>query len=322
MRKCFIIFLLVSIVASCSSSSSGSSSTSSSSNAPKVALVLGGGGAKGAAEIGALRIIEKAGVDVDIVVGTSIGAVIGSLYAAGYSVDEMEEFFLSMTWNQILVGEKNSDIGAAFLSTIASLMSSSNSEDTEGGINDEGLSIEELLDSLLRCRGVRSFNDTKIPFKCVAAEEESSQMVVLSDGRLSKSVRASMAIPGMFSPVEIDGMQLVDGGMANNLPIDVARDMGADIVIAIDLQQGEGVSTGFSPKEELGVGGVVNWVFTRPDGDKYRSNREDADVYIHPELENFNMTSFGKNNCALMIELGEDAAKEKWDELKSISKLK
>jgi len=310
MRKCFLLLILTIAVPSCFS------------RPPKVALVLGGGGAKGAAEIGALRIIEKAGVDVDMVVGTSIGAVIGSLYAAGYSVDEMEELFLSITWNQLLAGEKNSGGEASLMSTVMSFLGSGNSSGAGDGTFAEGQSIEQLLDSLLRRRGVRYFSDTKIPFKCVAAEEESSEMVVLSDGRLSKSVRASMAIPGVFSPVKINGKRLADGGMANNLPIDVARAMGADIIIAIDLQQGEGVSTGFSPKEQLGIGGVINWMFTRPDGDKYRSNREDADVYIHPQLGNFDLSSFGRNNCALMIELGEDAAKEKWDELKRIAKLK
>lgn len=247
---------------------------------PKVGLVLGGGGAKGAATIGALKVIERANIKIDYIAGTSIGAVIGGLYASGYSVNELETLFLSQDWQDILEGHR----------------------------------IDAKLESLLKKRGKRFFNDTNIPFRCVATEMPVLEEVVLSTGILSKAIRASMSIPELYEPVDWDGKSLVDGGMVNNLPVDVVKQMGANLVIAIDLSQNEDTSLGF----ELGLGGLLDWILSRPDINRYQINLEDVNVHIHPCLPDFTALSFGHDNCKLMMQLGEKEAQAHWDELKDI----
>lgn len=269
MRRILIVILTVCL------------SVSAYAGRPKIGLALSGGGAKGAATIGALKVIEEAGIHVDYIAGTSIGAIIGALYASGYTTAELEELIVSQ------------ELFEAF----------------------EGHRVESKLKSLLAERGVKNFSDTTIPFRCVAVDIDEMTEVVLSKGSLHKAVLASMSIPEIYEPVEWKGMRLADGGLLNNLPVDVVRDMGADIVIAIDLQQGRGEGLGFSPWKLFGLGGLIDWVFTRPDAEKYDINSESADVYIHPDLGNFTAFHFGRHNCLLMLEKGENEAREHWDEL-------
>lgn len=254
--------------------------TSSYARKPKVGLALSGGGAKGAATIGVLKVIERTGIKVDYVSGTSIGAIIGGLYSVGYSTKEMEELFLSQEWQDILEGQR----------------------------------VDAKLKSLFDNRGVTEFKDTKIPFRCVAAEENTYEEVVLSSGPIVKAIRASMSIPEIYEPVKWGNKYLVDGGVINNLPVDVVRSMGADIVIAIDLQQEDGFSIGVS----LGVGGLVDWALSRPDKSRRTQNIKDADVHIHPRLPGFTAASFGHDNCELMLQMGEEKAREHLEELLEI----
>lgn len=248
---------------------------------PKVGLALGGGGAKGAATIGALKIIEKAGVKVDYIAGTSIGAIIGGLYACGYTVSELETLFLSQDWQDVLEGHR----------------------------------IDAKLNQLLADHNASSFQDTSIPFRCVAAEQKTMEEVVLSSGPLPIAIRASMSIPRFYEPVKWGNIYLVDGGVINNLPVDVVKDMGADIVIAIDLEQGRSYSLGgFSLK----IGGLADWFLARPDIPKRMENIKTADVHIHPRLPDFTAMSFGHDNCELMIQLGEKEAIDHWEELVEI----
>lgn len=250
---------------------------------PKVGLVLGGGGAKGAATIGALKVIERAGIKVDYIAGTSIGAIIGGLYASGYTVSELETLFLSQEWQDILEGHR----------------------------------VDAKLKTLLSSRKTNTFNDTNIPFRCVATEMPMIKEVVLSSGNLAKAIRASMSIPELYEPVTWGGKDLVDGGMVNNLPVDVAKIMGANIVIAIDLSQEEQYSLGLG----LGIGGLIDWALSRPDVSRYRINLEDVDVHIHPHLPDFTAMSFGHDNCQLMMKLGEQEAQTHWNELIKIKNL-
>lgn len=243
---------------------------------PKVGLALGGGGAKGAATIGVLKVIEAAGIKVDYISGTSIGAIVGGLYAAGYSASELETLFLSQGWLDVVEGHR----------------------------------VEATLKTLLEDRGVVQFRDTKIPFRCVAAEENTFEEVVLSSGTLYKAIRASMSVPEIYEPVKWGSMYLVDGGVVNNLPVDVVRDMGADIVIAVDLQQKGSIGLGLSTK-----GGVFGWSFKRPDVKRHTQSVKDADVYIHPNLKRFTAANFGHRDCQQMLNLGEEEARRHWDEL-------
>lgn len=303
----------------------------------KVGLVLGGGGAKGAAEVGALKVIEKAGVHIDYICGTSIGSIVGGLYSMGYRSADIERMFQSQEWKSLLT-DRNDSLsrklfardadGVQYVFGFPVRRRHTAEADTLPGIF-KGSKVLMLLDSMVRtspvARGVKGVR--RIPFRCVAADVAHGDFreVVLSadSAGLDSCMRASMAIPGVFKPMKIGQNVLIDGGALNNLPVDVARKMGADIVIAIDLQQSEqkpkkpdyDLSMVSGIAEMLGFGGLLNWVITRPDISKYHENVKLADIYIHPSLPDADASSFGNKNSARMIKIGEQEALKHWDEL-------
>ena len=256
----------------------------------KVGLVLSGGGAKGAAEIGALKVIEQNNIKVDYISGTSIGSIVGVLYSAGYTADELEDFFASLDKDNA----KKSSV------------------------------IREVVGKLLEDKGVTTFADLKIPFRCVAADTKELKEVVLSEGSVLESVMASSAIPYIYENVDIDGNILVDGGFYNNLPVDVAQDMGAEYTIVIDLRQNDEsfVPAMYEPlikaalkspdlaKQFLGNATelATDYFDNRPDLPKYEANKQNADIYIHPILTGYDALSFGATNVQKMSEIGEKAA--------------
>ena len=209
---------------------------------PKIGIAFSGGGAKGCAHIGVLRVLEELRVPVDYAAGTSMGAIIGGLYATGMSVDELEQVILTVDWadaltdkpsrDQLSFRRKNDDL--RYLPDIEAGVG-------RGGFKlPTGLRAGQKLNYLLRrftlpVRTVRDFDLLPVPFRAVATDIGSGQMVVLDRGDFARALRASMAIPTAFSAVEIDGRLLVDGGITNNVPVDVVRAMGADVVIAIDI---------------------------------------------------------------------------------------
>jgi NTE family protein len=295
-----------------------------------VGLVLGGGGAKGAAEVGVLKVIEKAGIPIDYIAGTSIGSIVGGLYAAGYTATELDTMFCRQEWLTLLTDRRN-DLGNepylvkdGVTYIFGFPIMGEIRESVIGGFGMmRGERVEKMVDSMARCKGCHEFESLRIPFRCVAADFRNAREIVLKSGTLSRAVRASMAIPGIFKPVNQDGMKLVDGGMMNNFPVDVVKKMGADIVIAIDLQQSEqkpkkpdyDLSMVSGIAEMLGFGGLLNWVITRPDISKYHENVKLADIYIHPSLPDADASSFGNKNSARMIKIGEQEALKHWDEL-------
>lgn len=269
----------------------------------KIGLVLGGGGAKGSASIGALKVIEQSGIKIDCVAGTSIGAIIGALYAAGYSADEIEDLFATIKWKDLLKGNR----------------------------------LEAKFEELLLARNVSSFKDLKIPFRCVAVNVNTGKDEVFANGQVCKAIRASMSIPPIYTPVEFNGNEYVDGGFINNFPVDVVKAMGADFVIAIDLQQDKEESFFQRTAEKLNrkhnidalatfVGDlfgkecefVIEYLKTRPDTVRYVRNKRNVDIYINPDLTNFNAASFGRNNSRVMFDRGEDAAKKYIKELRKL----
>ena len=300
-------------------------------NRPKIGLVLGGGGAKGAAEVGVLKVIEQAGIPIDYIAGTSIGSIVGGLYAAGYTAAELDTMFCQQKWLSLLT-DRRDDIGSepykvkdgvTYIFGFPVMGGSSDSTNAGGFGVMRGERVEQLIDSMARLKGCCDFGQLKIPFRCVAADFRSAREVVLAEGQLAKAIRASMAIPGIFKPVNSGNMKLVDGGMVNNLPVDVVKEMGADIVIAVDLQQNEqkvkeqGFDLGIleGAAELLGLGGLLRWISNRPDITKYNENVKQATIYIKPPLPDADASSFGNKSCARMIKVGEDEARKHWDEL-------
>ena len=298
----------------------------------KVALVLGGGGAKGAAEVGVLKYIEKSGVPIDMVVGTSIGSVVGGLYCVGYRAEEMDKIFRSQEWIDLFTDgfSAESFLNEAVDSPKSALQKLTGLLDFKSMLKDYGIvkgdSIVGFLDRLIKEKAFQSSDNEGPVFRAVAVDLKAMDEVVLRDGPLPMDMRASMAIPLVFRPVQRDGMLLADGGVLNNLPVDVARNMGADIVIAVDLtqnkpddtQQDKGILDKSYVTKLLDKVPWVNWLLKRPDREKYNKNVGDVDLYINPKLDDCSVTSFSKVDY--MIAQGEKAGKKALRKLKKIKK--
>lgn len=183
-----------------------------SSNRPKVALALGGGAARGLAHIGILKVLEKHDIPVDIIVGTSMGAMIGGAYAAGLNAGQLEEIACSTNWKRV--------VQILFPRKVQ-----------RGGLLD-GMRIQEFLISLL---GEREIEDLPLRFACVATNLWSGEEIILDSGSLVKAIRASISFPFLFQPAEIDGMYLIDGGVVNPVPVSIARSLNANIVLAVKV---------------------------------------------------------------------------------------
>lgn len=212
-----------------------------STTMPKLGLALAGGGAKAAASLGVLKVLEREGIPVSFIAGTSMGAAVGGLFAAGYSPDEIERIFLANDWNSIFTDtpprafltQQQKEAGSRYLLEFTV---------TEGSfMPPTGLTGGQRLINLLGAKTLAAsfeadlnFDKLPVPFRAVATDIETGDAVVLGGGLLHEAIRASMAIPLVFQPVEINGRLLVDGGLAKNLPVDVVREMGAEVVIAVD----------------------------------------------------------------------------------------
>ena len=281
---------------------------------PKVGLVLGGGGAKGAAAIGILKELEREKIPVDYIAGTSIGAIIGGLYAQGYRADDLEKLFRSQNWLALLADRDTTLVGKVYKEEDGVIYvfgfpvrRKADADNNTGFWMLHGDHVYNFLDSLVSRSPVqRGIVKQAIPFSCVAFDIRRQQEIVLDTGSLARNMRASMAIPGAFKPVQIDTLMLVDGGMGNNLPVDVVRKMGADIVIAVDLQQRKRDDYR-SPFGFLkGLGGILDWLAERPDIKKYNVNRTKADLYINPDLGSYGVTDFNAKAIKAILKIGED----------------
>lgn len=303
---------------------------------PKVGLVLGGGGAKGAATVGVLKYIEQSGIPIDYIAGTSIGSIVGGLYACGYRSTQLDSMFRTQEWMTLLT-DRNMDFsgkpivkrnGITYLFGFPVARKNSPLIDKSVGMI-RGDKILALLDSMTNHRDSISFDSLPIPFRCVATDYVNRKKVVLKSGNLARSMRASMAIPGAFKAIDIDGIELLDGGLIDNLPVDVVLDMGADIVIAIDLTvnkheddkawKRERRSKKYEDKESF-LGQLLHWVTQRPDLNQYQENLQHIDVYINPNLKGFSAASFSEKKVAEMIQRGEEAGAKAMKELKKIKK--
>ena len=216
---------------------------------PRIGLVLGGGGAAGVAHVGVIRELERLGIRPDVITGTSMGSIIGGLYAAGYTPRDLERVALEIDWGSILNDSSDRRLEHP-LRRDSRLEPLSVQADLPIGIGTAGVQVDAgLVDGVkltailaqltTRVNRVQNFDDLPIPFRAVATDLATGQPVVLDRGPLVDALRASMSIPALFPPVMIDDRLLVDGGVSNNLPIDVARDMGADIVIVSSIPPAE-----------------------------------------------------------------------------------
>lgn len=265
---------------------------------PKIGLVLSGGGARGAAHVGVLKLLEELGVPIDYIGGTSMGAIVGGLYASGMSPQEIEDAMREIDWDDVF-DDQSSRPERSFRRKrddddylVKQRMGfNSGSVQLPLGVI-QGQKFDLALSRLtLHVDDIEDFDKLPIPFRCVATDLETGDAVVLGSGNLARAIRASMAVPGAFGPVERDGRLLVDGGIANNMPVDVVRAMGADVLIVIDI------STPLLKREDIkSVIGVVEQLTG------YLTNRttaaqlallQDDDVFLRPELGKHTSADFG-----------------------------
>lgn len=253
----------------------------------RVGLVLGGGGALGAAHVGVLKAIESTGIPIDYVAGTSIGAVVGGLYACGYSAAQLDSLFRSQSWLDLLTdrdsryGEELYSVhdGMIYILGVPIMRLKAAGELPTFDLTRLGAlrgdSISSRLEQLCSSHGYSSLDSLRIPFRCVSFDLLTMQTVVMQHGSVAQAMRASMSLPGVFKPLRTETQLLVDGGVTDNLPIDVMREMGADVVIAVDLSE----------------------------KNRY-TQTSDADLCLRPKLTGFDIASFGRKQVSQMIRIG------------------
>ncbi len=286
---------------------------------PMVCLVLSGGGARGAAHIGVIRVLEELRVPIDCITGTSMGALVGAAYASGMTLAEMEKLTESITVDllfrespprdELTIRRKQDDARLNLFSPEIGVSDDGRVGFAKGIVS--GVQLETVLRNLSRIKGYVDFNELPIPFRAVATDLVTGKPMVFDKGILALAMRASMSVPGIIAPAEFDGMMLVDGGLVNNLPVDVAREMGADIVIAVNL------GTPLMQREEirniLGITGQMIGILTEQNVRQSLATLKPTDVLVLPELGNFSAGNF--DNMKATFPIGEAAARQVADRL-------
>ncbi|WP_298609719.1 patatin-like phospholipase family protein [uncultured Thiothrix sp.] len=318
--KLLAFVLSLSLLASFSSNAAAAIPTSK--QRPRIGLVLGGGGAAGVAHVGVLKVLEEQGVPIDVIAGTSMGAIVGSLYAAGYKADELEKVVKELDWPGLFDDQQAREMqsfqlkrdNAGFFNT------------GEVGIKDRSLKLPDGLVSgqklmfelrrlLERVAQVEDFDRLPIPFRAVATDIETGEQVVLRKGNLATAVRASMSIPGFFSPITIDNHVLVDGFVSNNVPVDVAKQMGADILIVVSLPYK------FEKREQLNSAVAVTLqamqFLTAKNSLPQLKGLNAPNIVIVPDLQDIGSLSF--NRVSETIPIGEQAARAQLGGIKRLA---
>lgn len=312
---------------------------------PTVALVLSGGGAKGAAHISAIRYIESLGIPIDMVLGTSMGGLVGGMYALGYSPDHMESLIRSIDWDVMLSDRIPREslsftrykqqqtymvsfpfyyarevFSERFLADPDGTPLQRAGDNLRGSLPSgvvTGIHIGDLLSAItVGYQDSLAFDNLPIPFLCIATDLVSERAKVFHEGKITEAMRATMSIPGLFAPVRTNGMMLVDGGMRNNFPSDIARELGADLIIGVVLS---GEKDDYNRiRNFLNIASQsVNMLVD----DAYDENQAIPDVVIHPDLREFNALSFDTGSIDTIIRRGEEAARARQEELLHIKAL-
>lgn len=283
----------------------------------KIGLVLSGGGAKGLAHIGALKVIEEAGVQIDFIGGSSMGAIIGAMYASGYTAHQLDSIFRATDFNELI--EDNLPRSAK------TFYEKEDSERYALTLPFDGFKVSvpsafsggqniynELVRILYHVKDIEDFSKLPIPFVCIATNIENGQEVVLDSGYLPEAIMASGTLPSLFAPANIDGKLLIDGGVVNNYPIEKVRAMGADIIIGIDVQQG------LSDRESLlSATEILLQINNFQSVSRMVEKAADTDVYIKPDITDFTVIEF--NKADKIMKSGELAAIAQFNALQALA---
>lgn len=288
----------------------------------RVGLVLGGGGARGAAHIGVLRELERMRVPVDAIAGTSMGAVVGGLYASGMSAVELEELVAEMDWAAALSDEpERRDLRFRRRQDARDYPIDLDIGLARGRPNlPLGLVQGQRLDLILRnltlpVAHIGDFDDLPIPFRAIASNIETGEMHVMKSGDLALAIRASMSVPAALAPVRVDGQLLVDGGLVGNLPVDIVREMGVDVVIAVDVEFP--LYTPEQLQSAITISEQMLTILIRRETLRQIEKLGKGDVLIRPELGTLGSTSFGEILQA--IEPGAVAARQEEARLREVA---
>jgi NTE family protein len=306
----------------CAASPAQQATPSAEATRPRIGLVLSGGGARGAAHIGVLKVLEENRVPVDAIAGTSMGAVVGGLYASGLSAKDIERVMTSVDWQDAFLDRPpRTDLNFRrkledqnFLVKFPLGLKGRKFRLPRGLV--QGQKLTQILRGLtLPVAQIQRFDDLAIPFRAVATDIVTGDRVVLDRGDLTTAMRASLSAPGVFSPVDNDGRMLVDGGLSSNLPIDVAREMGVDILIVVDcgfplLERGKLVSVATVSNQMLAI-------LIRHNTAEQRKTLTATDVVIDPALGDFSSLDFTEHEKAMRI--GEEAARGQAQRLANLS---
>lgn len=281
---------------------------------PKIGLVLSGGGAKGFAHIGVLKVLEEAGIKIDYIGGTSMGAVIGGLYASGYNAAQIDSIFHVVDFDKLIndyiprgsknfYEKRNDELYAVSLPF----------NKLKIGIPEalsKGMYNFNLLTRLTRnVKNIQDFNQLPIPFLCIATDIEKGEQVLLNKGNLAQAMLASSSFPSLFSPIEIDGKVLIDGGVVNNYPINEVLALGADIIIGVDVQDGLKDRTALRDATKILVQ-ITNFSMI----ERMKTNVKKTTIYIQPDIKSYTVLSFDKGKEIILK--GEEASFAVYEKLK------
>lgn len=313
---------------------------------PKVGVVLSGGGAKGAAHIGVLKVLEEYNIPVDCVVGTSMGAIIGGLYSIGYSASEIDSIISVQDWDFVMsdripreASSYEDKLNASkylvkvpfsigyggkkekhWEDTLIGPMPMPKPQNAKSFLDNvpiavvNGQNIYNLFTSLsVGYQDSLDFNRMPIPFACVAVDVVGRQEVVWRSGNFVDAIRSSMAIPWYFAPVRVDDRVLIDGGALNNYPVDVARALGADIIIGVKLGKPEEAKK--QTRDVNNAGDLFSGIYDMYANEKVESAMANTDILIQPSVKGFGTLSFDKESIAALVQNGRTAALEKSEDL-------
>jgi NTE family protein len=311
----FSAIVLIAVAASCLAQAENTAR-------PKVGLVLSGGGARGAAHVGVIKVLDEMHIPVDYIAGTSMGAIVGGLYASGLSGAELELIIQNADWPKLLSDEapraqrtyrrKADDFG--FLVDFDVGVSKDGLIIPQGIVQGQNLTIA-LRRWLLPVATVTDFDRLPIPFRAVATDLLNGGEVVLKDGDLATAIRASMSVPGVFKPVRLDGKVLVDGGIADNLPVGVAKAMGAEVLIVVNV--GSPLLEEADLDSPLKIANQMNTILITARTEEQKRLMAPEDVLITPELGRMSAQAFEQSVEAM--QLGEMVARQSMSELQKLS---
>ncbi len=291
-------------------------------NGDGVGLVLGGGGARGAAHIGVLKVLEREHIPVSHIAGTSMGSIVGALYASGYSADEIEAVITAVNWRDMLSDDpprdqlpmRRKDADLRYLLNFKFGIRRGKLIFPRGVLQGQKLLL--LLRRLtLPVWDVEHFDELPIPFRCIGTDIGNGEMVVFEDGDLALAIRASMSVPAAFAPIRVNGRMMVDGGIVNNVPVDVVQRLGARRVIAVNVS--EPLTAEESLTSPLSISNQMITLLMKDRTDSILRHMNPEDVLITPDLGDFGSASFDRSAEAIAI--GEKAAMAQINELRAFA---